>query len=56
MSEPKSSKNLDQLQLEGDSSPPMPEVQAGRNIVQNPLRVSVEIEHSADNSVTTRRK
>ena len=39
MSEAKTAKHLDQLQLEGDP-PIVAGQQAGRNIVQNPLKVS----------------
>jgi hypothetical protein len=45
MADLKSSKHLDQVQLEGDRAP-VPAPQAGRNIVQNPLKVSLPFERS----------
>ena len=39
MSDAKTAKHLDQVQLEGDTAF-APAQQAGRNIVQNPLKVS----------------
>jgi hypothetical protein len=45
MADLKSSKHLDQVQLEGDRGP-VPAPQAGRNIVQNPLKVSLTSERS----------
>ena len=45
MADLKSSKHLDQVQLEGDRAP-VPAPQAGRNLVQNPLKVSTPLERS----------
>lgn len=43
MAEHSNKKDVDQLQLEHDTTQPIPVNKAGANIVQNPLKVSLNV-------------